>query len=405
MVTKKDKQKYLMSILLFLFGLGVGNLEKIFILGFFVIVFWNHTKYHNYLIKRRSQLIPLALWGFFFSIMFVLEGGDIAGNLVYYLVAPSIMCVYGHDLINDDSSESLESDFLWYVYIVSLGFFLHSVISVVLSAKGGIFQYNAEYIKDVWSGRMISRTIMGMYMVPSVCVSIPMFFRVEGKHQILQKVLAVIVVVSALITSIYVGNRALLIISGMLLIISFIVALRFTKKKIRLIGFAILFLIVVTCLFGSNVLKLEVLVGNSFLAKRSMDIKSDGRFEVYKLVIQNFDNYLLGWLSSGGYIEGTSLKWAHNVWVDVFIYGGVVPFLLFMNYSLRVMRDAVAVLKNKFLKTTTKVTVIALLIGIFLNWAVEPVLQSNPYFLSACCMIFGMYASLKLYRGDKKNVS
>lgn len=402
MVIKKDKQKYLMSILLFLFGLGVGNLEKIFILGFFVIVFWNHTKYYNYLIKRRSQLIPLALWGFFFSIMFVLEGGDIAGNLVYYLVAPSIMCVYGHDLISEDAAES---DFLWYAYMVSLGFFLHAVISVVLSVKGGVFQYNAEYIKDVWTGRMISRTIMGMYMVPIVCVSIPMLFRVEGKRLLLQKLLAVTVVVSALVTSIYVGNRALLIISGILLVMSFVVALLFTKKKIRLLGVGLLFLLVVTILIGSNVVNLELFVGKSFLAKRSMDIKSDGRFEVYKLVIRNFDNYLFGWMSSGGYIEGTSLKWAHNVWVDIFIYGGVIPFVLFFNYSLRVIRDTITVSKNRFLKTTTKVTVIALLIGIFLNWAIEPVLQSNPYFLSACCMIFGMYASLKLYRGDEKNVS
>lgn len=395
MVTKDDRQKYLISILLFLFGLGIGNLEKIFILCFFVIVLWNHIKYHNFLVKRKSQVIPLVLWGVFFSAMFVLEGEDIAGNIVYYLIAPSIMCIYGYDLIREDTAES---DFLWYAYMVSLGFFLHTVISVVLSAKGGVFQYNAEYIEDVWTGRMISRTIMGMYMVPMVCVSIPMLFRVEGKKLLLQKLLAVTVVVSALITSIYVGNRALLIISGILLAISFVVALRFTKKKIRLLGFGLVFLLVVTILVGSNVVSLELFVRKSFLAKRSMDIKSDGRFEVYKLVLRNFDNYLFGWMSSGGYIKGTSLKWAHNVWVDIFVYGGIIPFVLFFNYSLRVIRDTIAVSKNKFLKMTTKVTVIALLIGVFLNWAIEPVLQSNPYFLSACCMIFGMYASLKLYR-------
>lgn len=402
MVIKNNRQKYLISIFLFLFGLGIGNLEKIFILCFFVIVLWNHIKYHDFLVKRKSQVIPLVLWGGFFSAMFVLEGGDIAGNLVYYLIAPSIMCIYGNDLISEDTAES---DFLWYVCMVSLGFFLHAVISVVLSAKGGVFQYNAEYIKDVWTGRMISRTIMGMYMVPIVCVSIPMLFRVEGKRLLLQKLLAVTVVVSALVTSIYVGNRALLIISGILLVMSFVVALRFTKKKIRLLGLGLLFLLVVTILIGSNVVNLELFVGKSFLAKRSMDIRSDGRFEVYKLVIRNFDNYLFGWMSSGGYIEGTSLKWAHNVWVDIYIYGGVISFVLFFNYSLRVIRDTISVSKNRLLKTTTKVTVIALLIGIFLNWAIEPVLQSNPYFLSACCMIFGMYASLKLYNGDEKNVS
>lgn len=402
MITKKNIQKFFASMLLFLFGLGIGNLEKIFIVCFFVMVLWNHIKDSNFLVKRHSQAIPLVIWGFFFSAMFILEGRDVPGNLVYYLIAPSTMCIFGYELISKDTAES---DFLWYVYIVSLGFFLHAIISIVLSAKSGVFQYNAEHVRDVWTGRMISRTIMGMYMMPIVCVSIPMLFRVEGKKLLLQRLLAITAVVSSLLASIYVGNRALLIISGILLMASLVMTFRFTKNKNRLLVFSLVSLLILIILTGSNVVNLEHFVSTSFLSKRSKDIESDARFEVYKLVIQNFGNYLFGWLSSGGHIKGTTLKWAHNVWLDIYTYGGLIPFVFFFNYSLRVIRDTISVLKNRFLKITTKVTAIALLIGIFLNWAIEPVLQSNPYFLSACCMIFGMYTSLKLDRGDKVNVS
>ena len=157
-------------------------------------------------------------------------------------------------------------------------------------------------------------------------------------------------------------------------------------------------------LLVSNTLNLSNFIENSFLAKRSMNIISDGRFDAYKVVFQHFDNYLFGWMSSGDHIEGTSLKWAHNVWLDIFVFSGIVPLFLFLMYSFRVIRDTIAVLRNDFLKTNTKVTVAALVIGIFLNWGIEPVLQSNPYFLSACCMIFGMYARLKMYKGNGNNV-
>lgn len=401
MAKTNDIKRYLISGFLLLFGLGVGNLEKIFILCFLLLVLWKHIKSHNYTINRNSQLIPLFLWGLFFSTMFVLDSGDVIGNIVYYLVAPSIMFILGYDLLCLDKAES---DFSLYVYLLSLGFFLHAVISVILSARSGVFQINAEHVKDIWSGRMISRTIMGMYMVPVVCFSIPVIFQVEGKRQILQKVVAAVVVVAAIATSIYVGNRALLLISAILTLISLVLAFKYTKKKIRLLAFVILFSILVVFLLVSNTLNLSNFIENSFLAKRSMNIISDGRFDAYKVVFQHFDNYLFGWMSSGDHIEGTSLKWAHNVWLDIFVFSGIVPLFLFLMYSFRVIRDTIAVLRNDFLKTNTKVTVAALVIGIFLNWGIEPVLQSNPYFLSACCMIFGMYARLKMYKGNGNNV-
>ena len=400
MVEKEDVKKILTCVLLFLFGLGLGNLEKIFSLFFLLIVLWEHIKYRNFLIKRQSQLIPLFLWGLLFSMMFIVDGGEVAGNIVYYLVAPSVMCIYGYDLLNVDTAES---DFFMYAYVLPFGFFLHAVISVIISSKSGVFQFNAEHIRDIWTGRMISRTIMGMYMVPIVCFSVPMLFHVDEKCQILQKLLAIFIIGIAIAISIYVGNRALLIISAILTFVSFILALKYTKKKIQLLVFLALFLIIASFLLGSNMLNFEDFVGTSFLAKRNLSITSDGRLDAYKSVVQHFDDYLFGWISSGGHLEGTTLKWAHNVWLDILVYAGIIPLILFLKYSLCVIRDTIAVSKNIFLKTTTKITAVALVIGIFLNWAIEPVLQSNPYFLSACCMIFGMYVKLKMYIGEKND--
>lgn len=393
---KRNKTKeVLFLIIMFLFAFGIGNAEKLFV-GFFAVYFALKIISKRFIqIKSKGQVLPLALWGMLYSLMSMIEGNDYITTIVYYFIAPVVLCALGYEFFFEECSED---SFNKYIFVISFGFFLHAVLSIINSINAGLFKYNAEYIQDFWNGRMISRTIMGMYMVPVVCYAIP---RLLSRISAIRKVLLIIMIVVPVLLSIYVGNRALLVIVLVLAAVSYMFGYKMSSNKLRFLFTALMILSAVIICVALNVMGIREFINSSFLASRTKSLRADSRFVVYLSVMKDFTKYLLGWISSGGGIIGeTGLVWAHNIWIDVFVYSGLLPLIFFIDYSIRVIKDTIRASRKKSFSLETRLCIIAFLVGVFLEWAVEPVLQSNPYFVSACCFIFGMISRMGDY-GNK----
>ena len=389
---------YFLKIVLFLFAFGIFGLEKYLVLILSCFLLFTIISEKKTTISIKHQGIPLFLWGLLYSITIIFAGEDIIATCVYFMIAPIVLCGIGYYVVKVSKSET---EMLQYVYIIAVGFFLHGAFSILLSMQHGIFEYNAEFIEDIWSGRFVSRTIMGMYMVPIVCISIPALFVSKGRNKGLFKVITIAIILIAVLLSIYVGNRTLLIIVAISILLTIILGLNVSQNKTKFLLITFTIIGISIALYNYDLFGIQEYIRNSFLSSRSEDLITNSRWGVYKEIYSNFSSYLLGNLLNTNTIA--RLDWAHNIWIDILITGGLIPALLFVWYSVRVLMDTGFVLKDKKLVSFFRVTALIITIGIFLNWAVEPVLQANPYFVSACCMIFSVVSNFSKNKCNRLN--
>ena len=378
----------ILNALLFLFALGFGNYEKyilaVVLLIYLYVVFGSGGKLNIY---KRSPVAPLALWGVVYFAFYALEGNDFITGLFYYFVGPVIFWLVGRDI----ASEKDEKTNLYLVLSECSGLLIHGILNISTSISGGYFLYNAEYIHDYWSGRMVSRTIVGMYMTPFVCAAIPIIFLWDKGVKTIVKILLFGGTLAALGLSIYVGNRSILAISILVLAFSVLYGMRVSKNKVRTFVGIVIGLILLILVLSGSVIDIGNYVSNSFLSRRNANLLQDGRWAVYSYVFRHFFDFILGWISSNGGVMDVGLKWAHNLWIDIYIYSGIIPALLFLVFSIRTLRNSLRLVKNVKISSSLRLISIIVLIGIYLNWAVEPVLSANPYYFAICCFIFGSF--------------
>lgn len=376
----------LLYILLFAFSLGIGNFERYIIFAILLIYLYENLKSNGRLkLYSKSPVVPLAIWGIIYFALFSLDENNLITGLVYYFIGPVLLWLIGRD-ISDDYNENGN---LLIVLMVISGTLLHGILNIVSSINGGYFLNNAEYIHDFWSGRMVSRTIVGMYMTPFVCASIPILFLWDKNFSALIKIILLGGTITALVLSIYVGNRALLVISVLVLILSILFGIRVSKNKKRTVVGIVAGLILLAIAFSGDIFNISEFFSNSFLSKRSTDLMSDGRWAVYSNVFSHFSDYFFGWISSGGETGSIGLKWAHNIWLDVYIYAGFVPTVFFVTFTIRVIRNSLKLVKRPNKSSTLRLVSVIITLGILLNWAVEPILVANPYYFASCCFVFG----------------
>ena len=386
----------ILYILLFLFAVGFGNYERyimpVILLIYIYVIFRSNGKINIY---KRSPLIPLAIWGVLYFIFYALEGNDFVTGLFYYLIGPVLFWIVGRDITTNDEKTNLKL-----VLAVCAGLLIHGILNITTSIAGGYFLYNAEYIHDFWSGRMVSRTIVGMYMTPFVCASIPIIFLWDRGVNLVIKTFLLVGTIAALGLSIYVGNRAILAITVLVLAVSVINGLKVSKNKIRSI-FAVIFgLLLVVIILSGNIINLSAFVQKSFLGRRNSNLLQDGRWSVYAYVFNHFFDFVFGWPYSKGGVQAVGVDWAHNIWVDTYIYAGIIPLIAFIVFTIRAFRNSTKLLNSVSASSTTRLTSIIVLIGIYLNWAVEPVLVANPYYFALCCFIFGSFEQSEHYSID-----
>lgn len=239
---------------------------------------------------------------------------------------------------------------------------------------------------------MVSRTIVGMYMTPFVCAAIPIIFLWDKGVKPVIKVFLLVGALIALGLSVYVGNRSLLAITVLVLVFSLLYGMRVSKNKIRTFAGVVFGLLLLAIVLSGSVIDIGSYVNKSFLSRRNTNLLQDGRWAVYSYVFRHFFDFIFGWISSSGGVTSVGLDWAHNIWIDIYIYSGIIPALLFIVFSVRSFRTSMTLVKTSKVSSSLRLISIIVLIGIFLNWAVEPVLVANPYYFALCCFILGSFA-------------
>lgn len=386
--TKNRHGRKLFEIASFALAFGVGHYEKYITIAFIVVyfVFYLLPRNKRCVLYRRSEGIPLLLWGFIYVFYEILYGADPFTSAVYYLIGPVCFYLYADQIVTPDTKEQ---DIVRLCLIISTGYFLHGILSILVSIRLGAFQINAERILDFWTHEKHNRTIIGMYLTPIFLCGVP---TVSLLGDCIKKGHCLLIMAGccvSIIASIYVGNRTLLVIAAFTVFLCVAQGIKISKKKGRIIAVSIFLVILALIMIQMDVFHLAEFVQNSFLAKREDSGLSSSRWQVYSDIAKNIWEYRLGFISTHGN-SGIELGFAHNLWLDVLIFSGYIPFALLVVFTIRVIAVALR-MQKKSVAVGYRVLVLCTTAGILLNWAVEPVLSANPYFFMQCCFIFALF--------------
>lgn len=385
---KDNSYKHFFCILSFALALGIGHLEKVLLSVFFIwyVLLLLSQNNRSAVLYKRSQSIPLLIWGLLYAFYYIISGANVITSAIYYILGPVCFYLYANAIVNSLDDEK---------YIISLciaiasGYFIHAVFNVLYSIQSGTFQYSSEYVLDIWSHELHNRTIIGMYLTPMVVCSIPvLFFRAHNINSVKRMGLVFCCVLADAI-SIYIGNRTLLVLTVVSLAVCVIQGIRIERKKIHLLLLCLFFIFFAWSLYLVDAFGIKEFMENSFLAKRTSVGLESSRWQLYSDTLRNILNYSLGFITTHGN-NGLALSWAHNIWLDILIFSGYIPFVLFLIFTVRVIEVAISIQKLSA-SVFFRIFVLSITCGLLLNWAVEPILSANPYYFMQCCLIFALF--------------
>lgn len=386
--TKKRYDRKIFTIASFALAFDVGHYEKYITIAFIVAycVFYLLSHQKRCVLYRNSEGISLLLWGATYVFYEIMYGVDPITSAVYFLIGPMCLYLYADQMVTPDTNEQ---DIVKLCLIIATGYFLHGILSILVSIRLGAFQINAERVLDFWTHEKHPRTLTGMYITLIFLCGVPTVLFLGNYIKKTMRLLIMTSCCVSIIASIYVGNRSLLVIATVTVFLCLAQGIMISKKKGSIIVISLFLVMLALIMIQMDAFGLLEFVQNSFLAKRENTGLSSSRWRVYSDVAKNIWAYRFGFLSTQG-SSGISLSYAHNLWLDVLIFSGYIPFVLLVIFTLKVIAVAIR-MQRRQVTVGYRIFVLCTTAGILLNWAVEPVLSANPYYFMQCCCMFALF--------------
>lgn len=349
---------------------------------------------------KNAQFLPLFLFGFLYSLMMVVsDPDDWWVTVLYYLVFPCTLYLIG--LLVFDSVG--DSDSVVKVLLLFFGgFFLVELVNIVYSWHIGLFSRSTEYVLSFWTGRHHARTLSGMYMTPAALISMACLLHGRQNFSKWSKILQGGCLVSGVLLTAYLGNRTMILLILLVLVLEM---LRSRKNKTWFRSFFAIILIgiILAVLYAYDIFGLRSMLGETYFFSRIQNgaLLKSGRWSVYKDWINNLGPYF--WGKGLRHTLGIELSYAHNIWIDTYLNVGFFPFLMLVWYTL-------GLLKNYFITRRhaddfERSLYFILVVGILINWGLEPVLEADPYYFSCCCGAFALLEGrLRMMRKKENQV-
>ena len=396
---KKRINLKLESVLLFLFALDFfNNSGYIFIILLFYVLF-KYLIYQKRLLLTNEFIIAI-LFAFSYFIMYSINFSLTFKSIVYYLIGPIGSYIIGRSLItNLDLDKSLYKTMM----IIIVGLFIHGSLNMYIKISSGLLRYPSEYLIDFWRDEPISRTLQGLFLTP---ISGVLFASIFAKDRICSKYTRGLLIFCGLFSlwsTFMIANRTLIIISLILYIISIICFIYESKQKLTgSLLKVIFFCTALMLIFIFDAFSVRTFILNSPLLSRlnnlEMTMLETNRYERYIAFLRNFIYYPFGARKMP--IYGGNSAYVHNVWFDIYVDVGIIPFLFFIIYTIlmfKTFKNFFKISRSVFLKYF----VFAIYGAFIMVFLAEPVIEANTYFIM---MFFLINGSVSEYVFRKRNV-
>lgn len=321
------------------------------------------------------------------------------GTFIRYILFPIIMLTLGYSLVKNDIGYKKTYRYLFTVIFSFTAFGFLSFTKTILSygSLDRVTQsFGGRYVINVWNSGIISATVVNMVLAFGLSLISTIFISSKvmpnGKKS---KLLLFICFLISTYIAIQLANRTSLLIILVCFITTVLFSDRLTIKKIRNVFFILFITGVSISFFNGNVLGIRNYWYSTTLANRfeQNQLTSDPRVLAWKNGFFGLFQYPFGGRKT--FLGG--LSYAHNMWLDIGVDTGALPFLLMVLFTLLSL-----IVVIKFIKSDNQLLLKSIIVGLFvsfnLTFFVEPVIQASFTYFNIYCFIIGMVLRLNLDR-------
>lgn len=387
-------------VLLFCFAVSLFNLAGYIFSAMVLVLFF----FYGHRLYFTLSDLWLLLFSVCYFLFYVFQFGADIDTFILYCLGPWTAHIIGHQYIEKSANKKA---FLILIIVVSSGMFLHGILNIFAYLRSDYFSLYNYYRQsvDFWRGDLVNVKTTEMLFTFATGVGVGVIFT---SYKMKYKILSLIVLAIILASTVFMANRAMLIIFVSLLLWRIFCWYGDTqvsawKKSIFCISSLLtIVIVIVLVLFNSNGIAdyfLELKIFQRFVSTNELT-----RFDVWEVFFKDF-RFLE--FPFGGKKLTLISEWnyLHNTWLDVYNVAGFVPFtiLIILTFKLLISFSRFNKTMRVAKKENERVVFQSLAIAIFMNMLIEPIIEANPYFLLMVLMFFGAMETYTLKISNELN--
>lgn len=374
MFCENKKLDIVIQITIFCIALNILHLGQ-FLLPVICVLLWANDKF-KLNIKNIKIFILLCL----FSLFFFIFGFKLGFYSVMGFCLPMAYYIGGRLNKSKDNIKRL-------IYIIALGMGVHVILNMAYDFTiygTEIFRHTSHY--DIWlQDEAMPTAVATNYMVFTGCI----YYLILKENNKPAKCALLVVYLVMLIYNVAIGRRTPVLMLGITLAVGVIFDFfvfggnkKILKKFLLILGIVILSVLVIWNfdLFG---IKTRI-YWMPFLVKFREYGLDTGRFDIMIEGIKMMPQYLWG----GQNISGVMEIQIHDLWLDIYDYAGIVPFVLMIVFTVYEIMSFVKLLFNKKISSDFKVLLIGVYSAGLVQAMLEPLMTGASIFLICMVMMF-----------------
>jgi hypothetical protein len=383
--TDKVKLDWVWIFMIFLLAANLFAKEGYLLIGVIIIGLFI-CGYKGSRFKPTIDLLMISLFSLAYFTIYSIHKGPSLSLFFLYVIVPISCFFIGYFIVKFDKEIVTKT-----ILAVATGMFFHGFLNMILYFKAFGTSSSIRSVPDVWTGVQMAATLQGTYF--TLVVSLLFFSYIQWEEK--NKVFAIFLIMGAVFSissSLILGNRTLILIMILVFVLNLLLY-TFILKTSQIKVFKMWLLIGVSLLVLGGAYSMDLLgikdfvLGSNFYSRvGTSGIGEDPRFVVQSSVISQMFDYPFG-----GYNINLGLNsYAHNLWLDVLVATGLIPFLLLIVYTLKVIMNLFMVIKNRHVDRQCKFMMFSITFGFLINFMVEPILDGIPYMFMLFCLLNGM---------------
>ena len=341
----------------------------------------------NFVVPKGS--VYLILFSMSYNFFMILTSSEI--NLRVIAAPCAYLAAYN---LYDDAAEYDSEKVLT---VITYAMALHSLLSFIyLYRTQGINSFSQGAGYDIWSGSSSTSTgIAANYYF--LAATVPMLLMKGKWHHY-------IIYILALIHDILLGGRTFLVLSGISVLLTFVLRVFLEKKRVSVVIKYVIAFGIIACvliiIYQKNIFDIRNTFESSYMWRRFFSanpyekLNETSRWERKYIYLQNLFTYPFG----GGHMRNDlGVGYAHDIWLDTFDNAGVITMIILLFYSIT---SIFRFLRYSKICQTVKEKIVFYVLPIVLTAAffVEPIMDGCPMVFFMYCFMDG-FVSKKLERG------
>ena len=375
------------EILLLLYANNFFSLANYIALGMLIMVVYNGrgTLY----IPKEGTFGFLILASLSYMVLYI-RNYDMPSLSLFFMrfLAPILLYYFGF-MIGRDGEERLKKCILF----IGFGGFIHGALNIITNLNVNFLTVEGRQYNDIY-GDYLSGTLQSLFFV--VVCSLLVYFVSEKEHKWL-KIVGIASVLIALYGSITNASRTLIFLTVIVFFAGVLIyqyeKTSFLTAMTKTVALFVALAIIAVLIIWLDLFHVQEWFANSSLGRRTAVFQNSGasiaqndRWTYASDILKLLPSNLLGGINYPHY--------AHNLWIDVAKDAGIVPFLGYVVFALLSVRNGFIVLTNREMKVSDKVFLITVLLGLFMVFFTEPVMQGSPITFTIFCFVVGGVSSI-----------